>query len=219
MSEFYDLLDEYMGDEDALTDIRVVVRRCWFYDFIGAPTRMWQGQGKLFTSDGSEWLGTVDANGNDIHKTPSLQDGRDGTSANYKFSMPIIDLPGEPAMELYDQLKSEQWRVNNRNIICYLVLFKEGEALRPTTPIVFFKELLMLTPLFSEKIDTDANGTFVKKYMASINAKDNNFGRSNVPGGTYADAIQKERAKQQGVALDRGSEFLGLLANRTYQIP
>lgn len=219
MSAFYDLLDEYIGDADALTDIRVTVRRCWFYDFDGYPTRVWQGHGKLFTEDGAEWLGTFDAAGNDIHKTPPIQDGRDGSSATYQFSMLIPDLPGQSAGELYDALKADQWRVAGRTLTCYLAIFGEGEALRPSTPIVYFKELIMLSPKFSEKIERDENGVMVRRYSVSVPAKDGNLGRSNTPNGTYADTIQKQRAKELGVTLDRGSEFLALLANRTYQIP
>lgn len=219
MSAFYDLLDEYIGEEDALTDIRVTVRRCWHYDFDGYPIRMWQGHGRLFTEDGEEWLGTFDAAGNDGHRTPSIQDGRDGTSATYNFSMLIPDLPDESAFELYNALKEDQWRVAGRTLTCYLAIFGQGEALRPVTPIVYFKELTMLSPKFSEKLETDNNGVLVRRYLVTVPAKDGNIGRSNTPNGTYADTIQKQRAKELGVALDRGSEFLALLANRTYQIP
>jgi hypothetical protein len=219
MSEFYTTLNEYLGEQDDVMDIRAVVRRCWFYDFTDQPVRLWQGQGKLFTSDGNEWLGTIDANGQDYHKTPAMQDGRDGSSPSYRMSMPIVDLPGEPAFKLYEELKADQWRVSGNRVICYLAIFNQGEALRPQTPLSFFKEFTMFAPQFSEKVEVNAAGTLVKKYSVSVTAKDNNYGRSNTPRGTYADTIQKERARQLGVSLDRGSEFLGLLANRTYQIP
>lgn len=218
MSDFFTVLDEYLGDATDTTDIRVTVRRCWFYDFEGYPIRLWNGQGKLFTTGNVEWLGTLDANGNNVHKTPSISDGRDGTSATYNFSLNIIDLPGEPAMKSYDALKAEQWRVRKRKLTCYLAIFKQGEGLRPETPITFFKELEMFSPKFSEKIDIGAGGVMLKKYVVSISAKDGNSGRSNVPSGTYADSVQKERARQLGVSLDRGSEFLAKLANRTYVI-
>ena len=218
MSEFYDLLDEYMGEEDALSEIRVVVRRLWKYDFVDQPVYLWQGKGKLFTSDGNTWLGTIDANDEDHHMTPALQDGRDGSSASYSMKLAITDLPGEPAMQLYDDLKEDQWRVSGRKVTVYLAIFKEGEALRPTTPIVFFKELIMGAPKFSEVLENDG-GRPVRKYYVTVSAKDNNYGRSNVPGRTYADTHQKQRAKELGVTVDKGSEFLALLANRTFQIP
>lgn len=219
MSDFYTLLDEYIGSQDDVMDIRAVVRRCWFYNFDGEPVRLWQGQGRLFTTDGNEWLGTVDAEGNDHHKTPAMQDGRDGSSPLYNMSIPIVDLPGQSAYEIYQELKADQWRVTGRTLTCYLAIFNQDEGLRPQTPLAFFKDFTMFSPLFSEKVEMNSSGVLVKKYTASVTAKDNNFGRSNTPRGTYADTIQKERARQLGVALDRGSEFLGLLANRTYQVP
>ena len=58
-----------------------------------------------------------------------------------------------------------------------------------------------------------------RSYSLSITAKDNNHGRSETPDRTYADTMQKRRAAQLGVSIDRGSEYLALLANRTYQVP
>ena len=220
MSEFYDLLDEYLGDDDALSDIRIVVRRLWFYDFLDEPVRLWQGQGKLFTSDGNEWLGSITAAGQDIHKAPAIQDGRDGSSATYNFSMTIPDIPGEKPAELYESLKADQFRVFGRNLTCYLAIFKEGEALRPTTPAIYFKQLVMQSPKFSEKVTLGPGGVMTRSYVISVAAKDSNAGRSRTPNRTYSDANQKEYARQLGsTVVDRGAEFLGTLANRTYQVP
>lgn len=219
MSDFDTLLDEFLGNQNDAMDIRAVVRRCWFYDFVDDPVYLWQGQGRLFTEDGREWLGTIDANGIDYHKTPAMQDGRDGTSPSYTMSIPIVDLPGQSAFDLYEELKADQSKASGRRIICYLAIFDQNEGLRPQTPLSFFKDFTMFSPQFSEKVDVDESGMFIKRYSVSVTAKDNNFGRSNVPRGTYADTIQKQRALQLGVSLDRGCEFLGLLANRTYQVP
>lgn len=219
MSEFFDYIDEALGDADALTDIRVIVRRCWYYEFDGYPVRLWQGKGKLFTSDGSQWLGTIDANDRDYHETPSIQDGRDGSSATYNLKLTLVDLPGQTAFQTYDALKAEQWRVSERKVTCYLAAIKDDEGLRPSIPITFFKELTMMAPKFSEVIEAEGGGKLVRRYSISVAAKDANFGRSSVPGGTYADTVQKERARQLGVAVDKGAEYLGLLANRTYQLP
>lgn len=221
MSTFDDLLEEYLGDADVMSDIRVVVRRLWFYDFLDHPTRMWQGKGKLFTEDGSEWLGTINDQDQDIHRTPRLQDGRDGSSASYQFSMTLPDIPGESASDLYKALKTEQWRVTGRPLICYLAIFKDGEALRPTTPIKFAKHLTMMTPRFSEGAPVfDQNGVMVRSYKVTVPAKDANFGRASTPNRTYNDTIQREYARQLGVTEpDRGLEYVAALANRTYQIP
>lgn len=218
MSAFDDLIDEYLGDGDALTDIVICTRKLWFYDFNGYPVRVWAGKGKLFTTGDVEWLGSIDANNRDIHNTPPIQDGRDGSSATYTFSLTIPTFPDQSPRELYEALKADQSLAVGRNLTCYLAVFKEGEALRPTTPIRFFKQLTMFSPKFSER--TERDGQRIKEvYTVSIPCKDANSGRSNTPNGTYADSVQKRRAAELGVALDRGSEFLALLANRTYQIP
>lgn len=218
MFEFYDLLDEYIGEQDDVTDIRAVVRRLWFYDFDGFPLRVWQGKGKLFTSDGNEWLGTIDANDNDHHKTPSIKDGRDGSSARSTFGLKLIDTPGVAAQEHYEAIRRDKWRVYSRKITCYLAIFQIGEGLRPQTPIVYFKEFVMMNSKFSEKMQID-NNCVKKTYDCSIVAKDGNFGRSEIPNGTYANAIQQERAKQLGVDVDLGCQYVASLANRTYIIP
>jgi hypothetical protein len=218
MSEFYEVLEEYMGGADALTDRIVCVRRCFFYDFIGYPTYLWQGKGRLHTTDGNTWLGTIDANDRDIHTVPALQDGRDGSSASYNLGLVIPNLPDESASDLYDALKADQSLAYNRKVVIYLAIFKEDEALRPQTPIIYFKELLMGAPKFSERISQDGTG-ISKRYSVSVTARDNNFGRSRTPNRTYADTMQKQRALELGVPLDRGAEFLAGLANRTYQIP
>lgn len=219
MSEFYDLLDEIVGEADDVTDIVATARKCWLYDFKDQPIRLWDGQGNFTDSDGNEWMGTIAPNGSNIHQTPSLQDGRDGTSASYTFGLTIPQIPGESQLELYNAIKSEQDKVYGRSLTCYIVIFQEGEGLRPGTPISFFKEMTMFSPKFSETISRQADNTIFKSYSVSITAKDNNNGRSETPNRTYADTMQKRRAAELGVALDRGSEFLALLANRTYQVP
>jgi len=219
MSEFYDLIDEIVGEADDVTDIVATARKCWLYDFKDEPLRLWDGQGNFFDSDGNEWLGTIAPNGANIHQTPSLQDGRDGTSASYTFSLTIPQIPGESQLELYNSIKAEQDKVYGRALTCYIVIFQEGEGLRPNTPISFFKEMVMFSPRFSEQIARQPDNKIIKNYTVSITAKDNNNGRSETPNRTYADTMQKRRAAELGVSLDRGSEFLALLANRTYQVP
>jgi len=213
MTDFNTVLEETLGQEDAFGDIRVVVRNLWFYDFLDAPARLWDGKGLLFTDDGNEWMGTINAEEINAHVTPSIQDGRDGSSASYTMSLVGLD----PAT--YDALKADKDKARGRKITVYLAIFKEGEALRPDTPISFFKEMIILDVKFSESASIDSSGVLVNQYKASVTAKDNNFGRANRPNGSYADAIQKERARQLGVALDKGSEHLSGLANRTFVIP
>ncbi|WP_293875585.1 hypothetical protein [Sphingomonas sp. UBA978] len=221
MSAFYDQIDSALGDASEVGDIVLTVRKCWLYDFKNEPVFLWDGQGTFIDSEGREWLGTIDANGGNLHRTPSLQDGRDGTSASYTFSFNIPTIPGQEAeiLDLYEGLKSEQANVFGRKLTCFLAVFIEGEGLRPGTPLSFYKELTMFSPKFSETIARSGSGAVVKTYTLSITAKDNNHGRSETPDRTYADTMQKRRAAQLGVPIDRGSEFLALLANRTYQVP
>ncbi len=219
MSAFYDQIDDILGAADDVTDIVATVRKCWLYDFAGDPVRLWDGQGPFTDSQGNEWLGTINPSGGNIHKSPSLQDGRDGSSASYNFSLSIPAIPGEDTLALYEALKADQSKVFGRKLTCYLAIFLEGEGLRPGTPLSFYKEMVMFSPKFSEGIERSAAGIVTKTYTVSITAKDNNHGRSETPDRTYADTMQKRRAAQLGVAVDRGAEFLALLANRTYQIP
>lgn len=222
MSEFDDLLEEYLGSQDDITDINVTVRRLWLYDFVGFPTRMWQGKGRLFTTDGNEWLGTINDLNQDIHVTPRIQDGRDGSSAKYQFSMTIPDLPDEPAGQLYEALKADQGRVHGQKLTCYLAVFKldGSDALRPSTPIRFFKELVMQSPQFTEGVTEGPDRKLIRTYKVAITAKDGNSGRSSTPNRTYNDATQREYARQLGVtAVDKGLSYVAGLANRTYIVP
>lgn len=219
MSAFYDAIDEILGQADDITDIVATVRKCWHYDFVGDPVYLWDGQGAFTDTLGREWLGTIDPSGANHHRTPPLQDGRDGSSASYTFSLTIPDRAGEDPLTLYNELKAEQGKVFGRKLTCYLALFVEGEGLRPETPLSFYKELVMFSPKFSETIERDSEGRVIKSYSVSVVAKDANAGRSETPNRTYADTMQKRRAAELGVSVDRGAEYLAALANRTYQIP
>ena len=212
MSLFNDRLEEYLGDAEDRGDIRAIVRRCWFYDIPGIPIRMWRGQGKLHTSDGNVWLGTIDANGKDYHKTPRIADGRDGTSLSYQFTLGYVD------KATYEGVKVDQDLISGASLICYNALFRIGDGLRPDTPIEFSKELTLFSPQFDEKLELSGT-SIVRRYSISVRAKDGNFGRSEIPGRTYTDTMQKDYARSLGVENDRGCEFVARLANRTYIVP
>lgn len=218
MSVFFDRLDEYLGDADDKGDIRAIVRRCWHYDIPGltdpfgqSGLRMWDGQGRQHTSDGKIWMGSVAGNGQNLHKTPRLADGRDGTSLNYRFSVGYLD------KATYEGIKADQSVISGATLTCWNALFQVGEGLRPGTPVEFSKELTLMSPEFDEKLEL--NGfSLVRRYVISVLAKDGNFGRSEIPGRTYTDTMQKDYAKSLGVELDRGCEFVAGLANRTYKV-
>lgn len=213
MSAFTDLLEDYLGTASDTGDVRAIVRRCFAFDFVTTTVRMWRGQGKLFTTGGVEWFGTVDANGVDHLQVPSLDDGRDGTSKRYEFALPYIDAA------TYAALKASQDEVAGRLITGYHAIFRPGEGLRPETPIDFFGHYTMQSPVFEERLSSPDGATFVKTYKVSVIAKNGNSGRSRAGGGTYSDTGQKARAALLGVSLDRGCEFVATLANRTFQIP
>jgi len=219
VSLFYERLDEIIGTSDSLTEIRAMVRQCWYFDFNGYPLRVWIGQGKLHTEDGNTWLGSMDANGRSLLQTPRMSDGRDGTAPTYEFGILLVDTPSASAQEMYDAMKAEQWRVNGRAMTGYHALFQVGEGLRPDTPLEFFKELTMQSSRFDEKLESDGT-SLVRRYSVTVVAKDGNSGRSNVPGGTYTPNVQYARARQLGLAYDdKGCDFLASLSDKTYQIP
>jgi hypothetical protein len=219
MSAFEERLDALLGDGQDLSDIRVVVRRCWFFDFDGYPVRLWQGQGKLFTTDGNEWLGYITFDGQPIMTAPRIADGRDGTAPTYEFSLSLVDLPGMSAFEAYEALKADQGRVAGRMVTCSLALIEVGEGLRPQAPLEFFKDLTMQSTRFEERIEWDGT-SMVKRYTATLIAKDGNVGRSSIPNGSYTSTVQRERARQLGVeGEDKGCDFVSGLADRTYVVP
>lgn len=212
MSLFETRLDEYLSGSTDTTDLRAMVRRLWDFDFDGIRIRLWEGQGLLHTEDGNTWLGTKTPKANYL-QVPRLSDGRDGTAPIYQFGFGYVD------KATYQALKADQTKVYNRPLTCYLALFQgPDEGLRPNTPIEHYKSLTMLSSAFEEKLVMDGR-TLVRRYRITVQAKDGNSGRSQVPRRTYADTMQKEYAKQLGVELDRGAEFLAGLANRTYKVP
>jgi len=218
VSLFFDRLETYLGGADDKGDIRAIVRRCWHYDipsvtddFGQAGLRMWDGQGRLHTSDGHVWMGSVDGSGRNIHVAPRLADGRDGTSLKYRFSVGHLD------KATYEALKEDQDIISGAALTCWLALFRPGDGLRPDTPVQFSKELTLMSPEFDEKLELDGF-SLVRRYVVSVLAKDGNFGRSEIPGRTYTDTGQKDYARSLGVEMDRGCEFVAGLANRTYKV-
>lgn len=208
-------LEAILGEAGDKYDIRVMVRRCWFLDFDGYPVRIWEGQGKLHTTDDNTWLGTVDGKGESAFwRPPRVADGRDGTSPTYEFAFGYLD------EESYREVRKQQSRVAGRPMTCWHALWIPGqkEGLRPQTPIRFHYEMTMFSVTFNEEIAFDGT-TILRRYSLTITAKDGNFGRAEAPGRTYADTVQKRYAREMGAGLDRGAEFLAGLANRTYKVP
>lgn len=212
MSDFATVLTDQIGDSDVTHDQFITVSRCFFYDFDGYPTRLWDGQGILRTGDGSDWIGTVDSGGNDYHSVPNVDDEREGTSQDYTFSIPHID------ETTFEALQSDRSLVNGRNLTCYLAIHQSGEGLRPGSPLRFDYRLEMMGAQFGRSMDL-SGGTMTRAYSASVLAKPIGHGRSLVPGGTYTDTSQKLRAQAMGLDGDSGCGYVSSNSTRRIKYP
>lgn len=213
MSAFDDVVNAAVGEAGDIADIRLSIARLYAYGFDSTTLRFWRGQGRLFTSDGSSWLGTIDASGRDHHTVPSLADGRDGTAADLTFALPYLD------KATFDAVKAMHEPVSGRLITCSLAAVQPGEGMRPQTPISFFGEYTMQSATFSDALVRSDSGALVRSYGISVLAKSGNAGRSRAPRGTYTDTCQQQRAALLGVTPDYGCGFVAQIANETLQFP
>jgi len=191
-------------------DIKAMVRRCFLYDFVGSPVRLWEGQG-ILVAGGFDWLGTFDANGTNRHRAPTVRDDRDGSSPRYEFGIPYLD------QITFDALKASQSLAKGRDLIGYHALFKAGEGLLPSTPLRFNYRLAIRGVQFSESMQGEP-GAEIKVRSASVAAKSLEYGRTRVPGGTMTDTAQRDRARVLGVAADSGCSMVAKNARRTFII-
>ncbi|WP_226782757.1 hypothetical protein [Oceaniglobus trochenteri] len=224
MSAFSDFILEQTGTASDAFDIKVVVRRCFFYDFDGYPLRLWDGQGVLTTTMGvggavetpagtlasNEWIGTIDGDGTNRHQSPAVSDQRDGISPRLEFTIPFIDAA------TYAALKADQDRARGRSITVYRAAFRPGEGIAPQTPIAFSYRLSMKGVSFSRMVSGEP-GDERLVYSATVLARGAGEGRSLSPRGTYTDTSQRERARLLGVASDSGCSFVAANAQRTYR--
>ena len=207
---FSDELIALTGVATDAWDIKATIRRAFLYDFVGQPVRLWDGQGVL-TAGGFNWLGTFDANGNNLHHAPAVRDDRDGTSPRYEFGLPYLD------KATFLALKASQAIAYGRDLICYHVLCKVGEGLIPTTALRFDYRLAIRGVQFSEKVDGMPGEESVVR-SASIIAKSLEYGRSKVPAGTMTDTAQQERARVLGLTSDSGCSMVAKNNRRTFVI-
>lgn len=205
---FQSALLDLTGSATDAWDIKAIVRRCFLYDFVNAPVRLWDGQGVL-TAGGYDWLGTHDANGRNLHQAPAVRDPRDGTSPRYEFTLPYLD------QATFLALKASQTLAAGRDLICYQALFQVGEGLIPTTDLLFSYRLAIRGVQFAERVEGEpASATIIRS--ASVLAKSLEYGRSRMPNGTFTDTAQQERARQLGVAPDSGCSFVSKNSRRTF---
>lgn len=195
-----------LGTATDAFDIKAMVRRCFLYDFVGSPVRMWAGQGKLYAG-GFEWLGTIDADGTDHHQAPAIRDARDGASPRYQFSIPYLD------KTTFDVMKADQDLARGRELTIYHALMLAGEGLRPSTALRFSAKLLIKGTEFSEQM-SEGNVT----RSASVLCRSLEYGRSRTPAGTFTDTAQRERARLLGLASDSGCSFVASNSRRTYTV-
>lgn len=206
MSAYTDAIDDLVGLQSDGHDIRASVAKAYLYDFDGYPTRLWNGHGVLIAG-GHEWIGTIGPDGRDFHQVPNVTDPRDGSNPEYRFGLPFID------KATYDALQADQTLVEDRTLTGYRVVISPGEGLRPAAAPAFAWAMTMKQPLFA----TRREGSMTI-YSAQVAARSIEAGRARVPGGTYTDTAQRERARLLGVASDSFCVFVASNARRTITV-
>ncbi|WP_159099634.1 hypothetical protein [Alloyangia pacifica] len=174
---------------------------------VGGPLTLPDGQVIAPT----EWLGTRDGEGGNVHQAPDVSDDRDGTAPNYTFGLPFLN------REAFDAIKADQAKATGRDLTCYHAIFLPHEGLLPATPLRFAWRLKMQNVDFSEGLEEVEGGTIKRIYSASVSARSGEAGRSRSPGGTYTDPIQRDRARRLGVTSDSGCAFVAKNAQRTFK--
>lgn len=207
-------------------DIRASVRRCFFYDFDGYPLRLWDGQGVLTTSTGvcgaiirddevqltaSQWIGTFDEAGNNLHQAPAVGDSRDGASPRYEFKIPYMD------KATFDAMKADRDIARGRELTCYHALIGPDEGLLPLTPIRFAYRLVIQGTQFAEQMTGDPGNALMVR-SASVVCRSLEYGRSRIPNSTYTDTAQRERARLLGITSDSGCAFVAANSRRTFRV-
>lgn len=223
---FESVLLSYLGGADDAWDIRVAVRRCFFFDFEGAPARLWDGVGRLTTTTAvgdpltlasgdvipaTDWLGTRDGKGRNALSAPEIADDRDGKAPVHKFQLRSV------GKEIFDALKADQDKVRGRKLTIYDVIVPQGEGLLPQTEIRFNTRLTMQGADFSESLQAGDGGEHVRVYSASVSCRSGEAGRSRTPRGTYTDTCQRDRAALLGISDDTGCVFVAKNSQRTFR--
>lgn len=206
MTALTDAVDDLVGLQSDGHDIRACVRRTYDYKFNGYRLRLWNGQGVLFAG-GEEWIGTVGPDGQDYHQVPRVTDPRDGANPEYRFGIPFVD------RATFDALRVDSWRVAGRELVGYRVLLLPSDGLRASTAPDFCWKMTMREAAFSQS--RSAAGMV---YRAEVLCRSVEEGRARVPGGSYSDTAQRERARLAGVASDSFCVFVAANARRSIHI-
>lgn len=207
MSSFAELIDQAVTGDG---DIVAAVRRAYFYDFDGYPTRLWNGIGVL-VAGGQEWIGTLGPDGTDYHVVPDVTDPRDGSNPEYQFGLPYID------RVTFDNLRADKALARGRTLTCFRAIILPGEGLRPATALRFAWSMVMTDTRFGKRRD-GTPGESAEVYSASVIARSSELGRSRRPGGTYTYTAQQERARLLGAEPDSFCVFVASNSVRTLTI-
>jgi hypothetical protein len=217
-----------VGSQSDSFDISASVRTCYFYDFDGYPTRIWDGQGVLTTTTShggtftgtdvtlapDEWLGTVTASGGNLHQSPELRDPRDSNSPEYTFGMLIFN------KDMRDSIKADTSLAEGRSLSIYDAIMLSGEGLRPQTAIQLYTKLTIQSIRFlDEPIQTQDGSNPSIIYRAQAICRDAGKERSRAGMGTYTDVSQRERARLLGLPSDSGCSYVSANARRVIQFP
>lgn len=205
MSAFFDALETAMA-----AGSEVICRRLIEFDFDVGPLRMWEGNGKLITPDGLEWIGYYHGDQSYL-SVPVLSDGRDGSSPLLEFQLGYIN------QETFDALKATPTRVKGRDLTIWRCYMVNDEGLRPVTPRGYPVKLTMISTSFTNQLDQDDVG-YVHRLSCSVTARPVDERRTFAPNGTVTDADQNRRAERAGVVPDRYARFVPLQQNKTNTI-
>jgi hypothetical protein len=205
MSAFFDALDAAMTDRS-----EIVCRRLLEFDFDMGPLRLWEGNGKLITSDGKEWIGFYHGDQSFL-SVPVLSDGRDGSSPLLSFELGFLD------DATYSALKDVPTRVKGRALNIWRVYMETSEGLRPVTPPGYPVRLTMVSTSFTDHLDQDEVG-YVRRKSCGVTARPVDENRTYAPNGSVTDADQNRRSARLGVVPDRYARFVPLQQNKTHTI-
>ncbi|MBO6759264.1 MAG: hypothetical protein JJ902_23275 [Roseibium sp.] len=210
MTAYYDAVDAVLNSKGA--DRQVATADCLYFDFLGAPIRIWSGEGEMVTPDGETWTGfmTTDTNGEAVslfHMQP-MGDVRDGNAPLYELSLHYLD------ETTYRACRDDRDQVAGRNVLISSVLLPDNGSTRSLTPPGDTRRLRMLDTKFNERRTRGDGGAVIVHRSIVVTAKNLNEGRSLTFFGTLADTVQRARSKQLfGIEDDHYCQFVGKYAN------
>lgn len=188
----------------------IVCRRLLEFDFDFGPLRLWEGNGKLITSDGKEWIGFYHGDQSYL-AVPVLSDGRDGSSPLLSFEFGYLD------GTTYNALKDIPTRVKGRALTIWRCYMEIREGLRPVTPPGYPVRMTMVSTSFTDQLDQDEVG-YVRRKSCGVTARPVDENRTYAPNASVTDADQNRRSAKLGIVPDKYARFVPLQQNKTNTI-